>query len=167
MNGIDCTGISKVQAEVYLDVADSKLQAFVRDQVEDRLHTTAGVKAASLRAGTQCCADLHFRAPNASFQQRTPTFTEDLVIPWEGKRLLDAVRRAAVNIAAGQDVRLVARVSEGPEQRRKLQAELKQILTAAGADAKRTNIVVLSAYKQGYSWLMDEIAPALARQPVA
>jgi len=75
------------------------------------------VKTASLHAGTQCCLnipDLHFRAPGVPFQQGAPTFSEDIVIPWEGKRLLDVVRRAAPKIVAGQDVRLTARVSEGP-----------------------------------------------------
>ena len=66
------------------------------------------------------------------FQQAAPDFAEDIVIPWEGKRLLDAVRRASAKIAAGQHVKLVARVSEGPEQRRKLDAQLKDILTQAG-----------------------------------
>ena len=56
------------------------------------------------------------------FQQGTPNFTEDITIPWEGKRLVDAVRRASSKITAGQPVKLVARVSEGPEQRRKLTA---------------------------------------------
>ena len=68
------------------------------------------------------------------FQQAAPDFTEDITIPWEGKRLLDAVRRASTKIAAGQEVKLVARVSEGPEERRKLTAQLNDILTHAGAE---------------------------------
>ena len=68
---------------------------------------------------------------------------------------------------AGQPVRLVARVSEGPEERRKLGAQLKQMLTSAGADSAHSTVDVLCAFKQGYSWLMDEIVPALAGKPVA
>jgi hypothetical protein len=168
MAGIDCTGISKVKAEVYVDVADPKLGEFVKDRVEETLHTTANITVASLRAGTRCCAkdpDLHFRAPGVPFQQAAPTFVEDIVIPWEGRRLVEAVRGAASKIAAGQDLKLVARVSEGPQQRRKLEAELRDLLVKAGA--KNPVVEVLCAYKQGYSWLMDEIAPALAKQPVA
>ena len=95
------------------------------------------MKAGSLRAGTQCCVkdpDLHFRAPGVPFQQAAPTFTEDIAIPWEGRRLLDTVKRASAKVTAGQEVRLVARVSEGPEQRRKLEAQLKEMLAKAGAD---------------------------------
>ena len=167
---IDCTGISDVKAELYVELADPKLKDFVKEQVEDRMHATAAVKAASLRAGTRCCdkdPSLHFRAPDMPFQQAAPDFTEDITIPWEGKRLIEAVRRASTRIAAGQEVKLVARVSEGPEERRKLTAQLRDILTHAGADAQHLTVEVLCAYKQGYSWLIDEIAPALAKKPVA
>lgn len=170
MSSIDSAGVKDVKAELYVEVADPRLQDFVKDQVKEHLHTSADVKTGSLHAGTQCCdkdPSLHFSAPGVPFQQAVPAFTEEIVIPWEGKRLVDTVRRASAKIVPGQEVRLVARVSEGPEARRKLEAQLKEILTRAGADARRLNVVVLCAYKQGYSWLMDEIAPALAKKPVA
>ena len=77
------------------------------------------------------------------------------------------MRRAAAKITAGQDVKLVARVSEGPEQRRKLHGAIQGHPAPRRAPTrKRLNVEVLCAYKQGYSWLMDEIAPALAGKPV-
>lgn len=163
-------GIKDVKAEVYADVVDPQFADFVRHQVQDRWHTPAQVTAASLRAGTRCCDKnpaLHYRAPQIQFQQAAPTFTEDILIPWEGHRLEEAVRVAASRITAGQEVKLVSRVSEGPEQRRKLQSLLKDILLKAGADPQRLTVEVLCAYKQGYSWLMDEIAPALAGKGAA
>src|SRR5205823_3964725 len=60
-----------------------------------------------------------------------------------------------------------ALVSEGPDQRRKLASQLKDILTRAGADPQRISVTVLCAYKPGYSWLMDDVANALASKPVA
>jgi len=164
------SGAKDVTAELYVDVADPGLAAFLHHEIQDRLHVAATVKTASLHAGTQCCQKdpvLHYRAPNVPFQQAAPTFTEDIVVPWEGRRLIEAVQRATAKITAGQDVKLVARVSEGPEQRRKLTAEITDILTKAGADPKRLSVEVLCAYKPGYSWLMDEIAPALSGKPVA
>ena len=122
------------------------------------------MKAGSLRAGTQCCdktPELHFETPGYPYHQGTPTFAEDLVIPWEGTRLVKAVETAAAKVKAGQDVRLFARVSEGLEQRQKLQAQLEAILTKAGADKRRLHAEVLCAFKPGLSWLMDEIAPDL------
>ena len=162
-------GAKDVKAEVYTDIADAKLAEFVRTQIQDHWHVPANVTAASLRAGTACCAAnpaLHYTAPGYTFHQSAPTFTEDIVIPWEGRRAADAVRRAAAKIAPGQEVDLEVRVSEGPEQRRKLEAEFRDILTKAGADPHKLTVHVLCAYKQGYSWLMDEIAPALAGKPV-
>ncbi len=164
------SGARDVKAEIYTDLADPKLADFARRQIQSRLHVAAEVKAASLRAGTACCAQtpaLHFDAPGYPFHASAPTFTEDITIPWEGKRLVEAVRRGSAKIAQGDEVKLVARVSEGPEERRKLQAELRDLLLKAGADAHKLNVEVLCAYKQGYSWLMDEIAPALAGKNAA
>jgi len=158
-------GAKDVKAEVYTDLADPKLGEFVRNRIREQWHTTAEVKSASLHAGTACCAanpNLHYAAPGYTFHQAAPTFVEDIVIPWEGRRAVEAVRRAAAKIAAGQDVELVARLSEGEEQRRKLEAEFRDILTKAGADPHKLSVTVLCAYKQGYSWLMDEVAPELA-----
>ena len=158
------SGAKDMKAEVYVDVADGKLADYIRSQWPG-----AEVKAGSLHAGTRCCdqlPNLHFRAPGTEYQQAAPTFTEDIVIPWEGRRLVETVRKASARLARGQDVKLVARVSEGPDQRRKLQAQITEILTRAGADPQRLNVEVLCAYKPGYSWLLDEIAPALAGKPV-
>ena len=105
--------------------------------------------------------DLHFETPGYPYHQATPTFAEDLVIPWEGTRLVKAVQGAAPKIKAGQDVRLLARVSEGLEQRQKLQKQIEDILSRAGADKRRLHVEVLCAFKPGLSWLMDEIAPDL------
>jgi hypothetical protein len=151
---LNLSAMKDVKAEIDTEVADPGLAAFVKEQ----FHIPT-VETGTLHAGTKCCDDLHYKS--APFHQATPTFAEDIVIPWEGKRLLDAVQQAVPKIAAGQDVKLVARVSEGPEERRKLTAQLQQML---GAHA---TVEVLCAYKQGYSWLMDEIAPALAGKPVA
>ena len=68
------------------------------------------------------------RRTGIPFHAASPTFSEDITIPWEGKRLVEAVRRGSAKIASGDEVKLVARVSEGPEERRKLQADLRDLL---------------------------------------
>ncbi len=163
-------GARDVKAEIYTDLTDPKLADFARQRIQDQLHVAADVKVASLRAGTACCAQnpaLHYDAPGYPFHAAAPTFSEDITIPWEGKRLLEAVRRGSAKIASGDEVKLVARVSEGPEERRKLQADVRDLLLKAGADAHKLTVEVLCSYKQGYSWLMDEIAPALAGKGAA
>ncbi len=56
------------------------------------------VTTGSMHAGTKCCAatpDLHNMSLVIPYKQAEPTFREDIVIPWEGKHLLDVVKKAA------------------------------------------------------------------------
>ena len=171
MKEIGTAPVKNVKAELFVDLTDPHLTDFVRGQIQDRLHPEGlEVVTNSLRAGTQCCErqpGVHYQEAEQAFHTSAPTFTEDLVIPWEGTRLLQAVQGVSSRVRRGGDVKLVARVSEGPEQRRKLQTQIGDLLKHAGADPQRLHVVVLSAYKPGYSWLMDEIAPELAAKPVA
>ena len=143
-----------VEAKVYVDVADPGLKEMVRNELRAKLGVDAKVVTASLHAGTQCCEKLpalHYREPGYQFHQGTPAFEENIVIPWEGTRLLKAVKGALPKIKG--PVNVVARVSEGPEVRRDLEKQIEKILPAG------SHVTVLCAYKQGVSWLMDEIAP--------
>jgi Zinc carboxypeptidase len=162
----DAAGIRDVRAEVYVDLADPGFGDFVRQTLERDLHvSTVQVAVGSLHAGTQCCESnpsLHYQSPTYSFRQGVPTFSEDVVIPWEGKRLIEAVTAAASKIKLRQPVMIVARVSEGPEERDKLVKQIEGIVARAGVKRPDLHVAVLCAYKQGYSWLMDEIAPELA-----
>ncbi|HEX4227198.1 MAG TPA: M14 family zinc carboxypeptidase [Bryobacteraceae bacterium] len=158
-------GTKDLKAEVYVDVADPQLSDFVKKQIATELPgVPAEVEVGSLHAGVRCCAEnpaLHYVEPGVSFHQGKPTFVEDLTIPWEGTRLLNTVRQALPDVNRDQPVTLIARVSEGPDVRRKLKSELTEMLTTHGTAANRMDVEVLCAYKQGYSWLMDEIAPKL------
>jgi hypothetical protein len=164
------SGVRDVKAEVFIDLADPGLNGFVRETLESDLHVSnVQVSTGSLHAGTQCCdaiPDLHYQSPTYTFHPGVPTFSEDLVIPWEGGRLLQAVTGASSKIKLGEPVTIVARVSEGPEERQKLTAQLEQILSQVGVTPSQMRVKVLSAYKQGYSWLMDEIAPELSGKPI-
>src|SRR4029077_2654909 len=63
-------------------------------------------------------------------------------------------------------VTVEARLSEPPEIRRKIEQDARAELIKAGADDKATSVTVLSAYKQGYSWLYDVVRPALAGKSI-
>jgi hypothetical protein len=101
------------------------------------------------------------------FKQAKPTFSDSFTIPWEGKRMMEAVRKATTNLSKGQAVNLEVRVSEGPEERMKIKQQLIEMLTQAGADPAQTEVTVLCTYKSGYSWLVDEIQPMLTGKGVA
>lgn len=166
----EASGIRDVKAEVYVDVADPSLGEFVRKNLEEQLHVApVQIVTGSLHAGTQCCEknpSLHFQNPTYTFHQAAPTFSQDLVIPWEGRRLTEAIERASSKIRPGKPVTVVARVSEGPQQREKLVKQIEEILLRAGAKRSEMHVAVLCAYKQGYSWLLDEVAPQLAGKAV-
>ena len=158
--------VSNVQAKVYVDLAAPGLEGLIRKELQTQLGVAnAEVETGSLRAGTKCCEhnpDLHYQDPAYQFQQAKPTFQEDLTIPWEGTRLIQAVKDALPRLKPGEPVKLVARVSEGPEERQKLKAELTHLL-----QPHSSTVEVLCAYKQGFSWLMDSVAPQLKGTPVA
>ena len=173
-DGLTAPGSKKVTsatAEIDVDEADPKLARFVADELARKLHLShVDVTTGSLHAGTKCCAsdpDLHNLSSIVPFHQAEPTFRDDFTIPWEGRRMLDDVRKAVANLPHGQPVRLDVRVSESPEERLKLRAQLLDMLRAGGADPAQTTVNVLCTYKSGYSWLVDQVEPELKGKPVS
>lgn len=63
--------------------------------------------------------------------------------------------------SSGDPIVLRARVSEPPEVRSEIAAEARRLLVDAGADPDGTEVEVLSAFKQGYSWLYERVRPRL------
>jgi hypothetical protein len=69
-------------------------------------------------------------------------------------------------VKRGRPVELEARLSEPPEVRPRVEDEARAELLRAGASESAISIRVLSAYKQGYSWLYDVVRPALLGKPI-
>jgi hypothetical protein len=69
-------------------------------------------------------------------------------------------------MSPGDPIRLEARLSEPPELRAQLAAETRRLLVEAGADPTGTEVVVLSAFKQGYSWLTESVQPRIAGRSI-
>src|SRR5260370_7610915 len=94
-----------VESKLYVDVADPGLKNLVRNELQSRLGVSdMKVETASLHAGMQCCQKLpalHYEEPGYAFHQGAPTFQEDLGIPWEGNRLLQAIPGALPNLNPG------------------------------------------------------------------
>lgn len=171
MDKINASGkkVTSTEAEVDVDEADPGLAAFIRAEIGARLNPThITVKTGTLHAGTKCCSvdpDLHRVSQVVPYKDAQPTFREDFTIPWEGRRLMDAVRQVSADIPKGSPVSLEARVSEGPEERVKITEQLEAILKQAGASP--ADVTVLCSYKSGYSWLVDEIEPLLRGKDVS
>ncbi len=74
-------------------------------------------------------------------------------------RVLPAVKKGAT-------VHVEARLSESGVVRRGLQQDFREALLKAGA-ARASTVTVLSAYKQGFSWIDEVVKPQLAFKNVA
>jgi hypothetical protein len=94
-------------------------------------------------------------------------FAQDFDIPWEVDAFWKTFRAEALPKLSGPSpVRVELRVSESPAMRAKIAQHIRRELSARGVPAGAADVVVLSAYKQGYSWLYDEILPRLKGKPV-
>ncbi|MGE3616291.1 MAG: M14 family metallopeptidase [Gemmatimonadales bacterium] len=91
-----------------------------------------------------------------------PVFEDTIRLPWEVDSVWTALRGGLFprlgSAAAGS---IEVRVSESPQVRERLRAAIRDSLAAHGADPARFTVTVLSAYKQGYSWLTEVVAPSL------
>ena len=90
-------------------------------------------------------------------------FASDTALAGEVERFWERFRAAVLpHAAAGEPIQVHARLSEPPEIREGIAEEAKRELIAAGADPDGTSVEVLSAFKQGYSWLYESVLPRLA-----
>ncbi len=107
-------------------------------------------------------ARVHVGTHKTGFGAGQTIFVQDFTLPWE----VDAFRAAFTETAlprltAASRGRIEVRVSESPEVRAQLAEEIRGQLRAAGIAADAFDVRVLSAYKQGYSWLYDAVLPQL------
>ena len=141
-------GDSIVSASVLMSVerADRGLQAYVAE------------RAASLLGA----AGLDVTIDNRDVLAAETIFAESVMFPAEVDRLWAVLRERVFPAASGgSTIRVEARLSEPPEVRERLERDVRDALVEAGADPDGTQVVVLSAFKQGYSWLYDVVRPQL------
>ena len=82
---------------------------------------------------------------------------------WEIERLLELAERhlpdALGSLTERSSLCLTAFVSEPPDQRAAVREQLMTLVASQGIVG--VEVVVLSAFKSGLSWLLDDVAPAL------
>jgi len=92
---------------------------------------------------------------------------EEWTIPWEGDTFWRLFQEDVLpRLAPGDTGRIELRLSEGPEVRNRLARDIRDALAERGLDTTAVDVSVLSAYKQGFSWLVDEVAPAVENHKV-
>lgn len=118
------------------------------------------------RAFPEATADV--RAFATGFGVGDTIFTQDVSLPWEVDTAR-AILRSDVLPRAGAESRgrIEIRVSEPPAVRTDLAAAIRRDLAGRGVPEDAVDVSVLSAYKQGYSWIEDRVLPRLRELGVA
>ncbi|MYE33654.1 MAG: hypothetical protein F4X23_02220 [Gemmatimonadales bacterium] len=142
------------RADVLLSVekADPGLGAYVQARAAEAL-------------GLPDAAAVDVTVDDRDVQRAAVIFADTLALPSEVDRFRELFRAqvlpAAGSAGSGGPIRVEARLSEPPEIRRQLEEEARDALIEAGAPADAVEVRVLSAFKQGYSWLEEVVLPQL------
>ena len=118
-------------------------------------------------AGVAQAARIDVAIENRDVQKARTIFTDERDIPSEVDDFWRVFRtRVIPAVKKRRPVVVEARLSEPPEVRAAIQQSARAELIKAGASETGTSVTVLSAYKQGFSWLYDVIRPALTGKSV-
>ena len=143
--------LASARVKVFVEKADVGLGDVVKRQA------AAAIEAGSLTVEVQ----------NLDVQNGRTLISDDFEIPSEVDEFWTKLRAKVVpGLKKKPAVSVEARLSEPPEIRRQIEQQARAELIKAGADEKATSVTVLSAYKQGYSWLYDVVRPALEGKAV-
>jgi hypothetical protein len=148
----DMTGrdLESVEADLVLPAPNGPFE----DAVKTALRGAAPGVSVTLRA--------------SSLKAGKTVFEKEKAFTWEvddAKAALKDRLRTLVDAAGkGGGVEVSLGVSESPAVRAKVRAEVQAFLAASGFPSAR--VEVLSAYKPGYSWLVEKVLPALKGRTV-
>ena len=143
------SGVTSASVLMSVEKADPGLAEVVRS----RAATALGLQ------------DVGVTIDDRDVQNAAVLFEQQMTLPSEVARFWQLLRSSVVPAASGQTIRLEARLSEPPALRAQIAAQARQELVDAGA-ASGSQVTVLSAFKQGFSWLEEVVAPALQGREV-
>jgi len=134
--------LESVDVKLFVEQADPALDTYVAEKFR-RAGISAPVKASSV-----------------GITDPVTVFDDTLQVPWEVDDFWAMFKNDVLpKVKRGSKVELEARLSESPAVRRGLVDQARAQLTAAGATDP--DVRVLSAYKQGYLWMTEQVIPAL------
>src|SRR5260221_5477326 len=148
------------------DLASARVKVFVEKAADGLAAVVRQEAAAKLKTTSALTVDVQ----NLDVQKGRALVTDDFDIPSEVDEFWTKLRARVVPalkaVKKPQAVTIEARLSEPPGVRLESAQRARAELIAAGADERATTVSVLSAYKQGYSWLYDAVRPALVGKAV-
>jgi hypothetical protein len=150
--------LTSARVKVFVEKAEPGLDAFVRSRVGTKLGGTLDVAVESL--DVQTAKPIVVNGEPVTGELDIASEVDEFWKTFRA-RVLPAVRKSKKS-----PVKVEVRLSEPPEVRTALEKQIRAELVAAGARDEAISASVLSAYKQGYSWLIDSVMPRLAGKPI-
>ena len=139
------------------DLASAHVRVFV-EKAADGLADVVKKEAAARIKATSLAVDVQ----NMDVQKGRSLIDDEFDIPSEVDDFWTRLRaRVVPAVKKGAAVTVEARLSEPPGVRQLIEEQARAELVKAGASPDATKVTVLSAYKQGYSWLYDVVRPEL------
>ncbi|MBI3490428.1 MAG: hypothetical protein HY047_01305 [Acidobacteria bacterium] len=137
--------IESMDVTLYVEQADPALDKYVADRLR-----RDGVKAP-------------VKVSSVGITDPVTVFDDVMQVPWEVDDFWAKFESEILpSVKGGSKVDLEARLSEAPEVRRGIADAVAARLSKAGAvDPK---VRVLSAYKQGYLWMTEQVMPELKKR---
>ena len=134
--------LESFEAKLYLEKADAALDSYLTGLIKKTL------------------PEIPVTVTSQGITEPVPVFEDKLDIPWEVDEFWAKLREGVLpKVRPGSKVTLEARLSESPQVRLDIAAKARAELLKAGAAAAR--VTVLSAYKQGFLWLSEQVIPEL------
>ena len=147
---IDELDLERVRVSLHAEKTDPALEDYVRSRAAELFDADT----------------IEVEIDNIDVQNARLLIDEEIVIPSEVDAFWERFHAEVVPaVRAGEPVTVLALLSEPPEIREQIADRIRRELVAAGA-AEDSDVSVLSAYKQGYSWLYDRIRPRLEGEAV-
>ncbi len=134
--------LESVDVKLFVEQADPALDQYVAGKLQ-----RAGVKAP-------------VNVSSVGVTDPVTVFDDTMQVPWEVDEFWAAFKSDVLpKVKRGSKVDLEARLSESPAVRHGLVEQARAQLVSAGA--ADPNVRVLSAYKQGYLWMTEQVIPEL------
>jgi hypothetical protein len=134
--------LESVEAKLFIEKADPELDAYLAGQLKKAL------------------PEVPVTVKSQGITEPVPVFEEKFDIPWEVDEFWSKLRSEVLpKTKPGAKVTVEARLSESPEVRLDIASKARAELVKAGAGDAR--VMVLSAYKQGFLWLTEQVIPEL------
>lgn len=147
---LDGRDLERLEIAVHVEKADPGLGDFIR------------ARAAEMFAADE----IDVVIGNIDVQNAIPLIDESIEVPSEVDTFWQRFNAEVIPaVRSGEPVEVVALLSEAPEVRARIAARARSELLEAGA-AEGSEVTVLSAYKQGYSWLYDYVRPRIDGQQI-